>query len=406
VRLENGLTILLRPVSGAKHAALVVLFNVGGKHDPAGKSGLGHLVEHLYVTAAAGDTPARSADQAMRNGNAQTGEDYTVIADVFETAALPEKLKDAAARMGDLRIEQSDLDREKPRLLQEVGNMFGGTPPLAAWNLARERLRPTAGGGRRGGLPAHVEKIGLEEARGHWRRYYKPRNAVLVLAGGFESAAAEEQLRRHFGKLPAGDPPPSPVEPPPSGTGGVAEVPVKANAPGAGAEASLAFNAPAPGSADYVPFLVLSARMQQRAVKELSGARAQQRFPPPFYYALLDDPLVVSVSSPVRTGETPEQAVRRLEGVLAQDLKPEITPADRQAVLNGFGPFLGLMELPDSVWAQNPYGLALSVGRRTQLGLDPAKLRRELEAVTAEDLRRVAAVFSPARRSAVVAVPQ
>ena len=31
--------------------ALLVLYKVGGDHDPPGRSGLAHLVEHLYVTA-------------------------------------------------------------------------------------------------------------------------------------------------------------------------------------------------------------------------------------------------------------------------------------------------------------------------------------------------------------------
>src|SRR5262249_57946256 len=53
-RLENGLTVLLRPVRGSGDVALVVLYSVGGDHDPRGKSGLAHLIEHVSVTAAAG----------------------------------------------------------------------------------------------------------------------------------------------------------------------------------------------------------------------------------------------------------------------------------------------------------------------------------------------------------------
>ena len=57
--LENGLKVLLRPLEGSQNTALVVLFSVGGDNDPAGRSGLAHLVEHVYVTAAGGATPAR-----------------------------------------------------------------------------------------------------------------------------------------------------------------------------------------------------------------------------------------------------------------------------------------------------------------------------------------------------------
>jgi len=56
-RLENGLRVMLRPVIGAEDVVVVVLFDVGGLDDPPEKSGLAHLVEHLYVTAATPTTP-------------------------------------------------------------------------------------------------------------------------------------------------------------------------------------------------------------------------------------------------------------------------------------------------------------------------------------------------------------
>ena len=138
--------------------------------------------------------PARTAEaffQHYRAGcNAQTGDRYTVFATVFPKGDLEKELAEAAARMGDLRITAADLDREKPRLLDEVSNMFGRIPALGAVNIARELIRPTPRGGRKGGLPEHVQAITLDEVRAHWKRYYKPRNAILVLAGAVDEAAA------------------------------------------------------------------------------------------------------------------------------------------------------------------------------------------------------------------------
>jgi zinc protease len=85
-QLDNGLTAIVRPIRGANEVALLVLYKLGGDHDPRGRSGLAHLVEHVYVTAAAGSAPARSADaffQSYPSGcTAQTGERDTVIATV------------------------------------------------------------------------------------------------------------------------------------------------------------------------------------------------------------------------------------------------------------------------------------------------------------------------------------
>ena len=118
--------------------AVVVLYDVGELHDPPGKSGLGHLVEHIYVTAATPSTPQRTAQQFMENYrkeiaglvisqcNAQTGDDYTVLAGVVPPNRLEEEIKQAAQRMSQLKIEQSDLDREVPRMMEEIHNMFEG----------------------------------------------------------------------------------------------------------------------------------------------------------------------------------------------------------------------------------------------------------------------------------------
>ena len=91
-RLHNGLQVILRPVDGARDVALVVLFALGEDHDPVGRAGRAHLIEHLYVVAAAGRTPARTADELMAaypaGWNAQTGAGYTVVATVFPLIGL------------------------------------------------------------------------------------------------------------------------------------------------------------------------------------------------------------------------------------------------------------------------------------------------------------------------------
>ncbi len=157
--LDNGLTVKIRPIQGAGNVALLVLYKLGGDHDPEGRSGLAHLVEHLYVTAAAGAVPARTAEaffQRYRAGcNAQTGDRYTVFATVFPKGDLEKELAEAAARMGDLRITAADLDREKPRLLDELSNMFG-RHPYPGGRQRRPRADPADTSRRTKGGPART----------------------------------------------------------------------------------------------------------------------------------------------------------------------------------------------------------------------------------------------------------
>ncbi|MBN1422427.1 MAG: insulinase family protein [Planctomycetes bacterium] len=402
LRLENGLTVLLRPVSGTTQIALVVLFGIGGDHDPKGASGLAHLIEHVYVTAAVGEGKARTIDEYVRRypagWNAQTGDGYTVIAAVFPKGSLDDELRDDAARMSDLRVTDADLAREKPRLLAEVANMFGGMPALAARNLARERIRPAPAGGRRGGVPDHVKAIGLEMIRERIAQYYRPRNAILVLAGGFDADPVRVKIRQHFGGLPAGEPAPAPLQPGEPRLGKIEEIAASSDPRLAGAEACIAFAAPAPGSEAYPRFLAAVARLTARA-SELGAGPGRW----PVVYAVLDDPAVLFVSASAKLEETAEDAIARLDAFAAGALEARATLADATAAKNTFAWILGAGSLADPIVSRNVYGLAFSIGRISQLGIDPEAIQKGLEKVSAEDLRRMAATtFSKARRAGIL----
>src|SRR4029079_15920822 len=47
LRRDNGLRVELLATSGGDKAALALLFDVGADHDPPGRSGMAHLIEHL-----------------------------------------------------------------------------------------------------------------------------------------------------------------------------------------------------------------------------------------------------------------------------------------------------------------------------------------------------------------------
>ncbi len=323
-----------------------------------------------------------------------------MLATVFDNKELDHELGDAAARMVALRVTADDLDRERPRLLEEVSNMYEGFPALAAMNNARELVRPTPGGGRRGGRPEYLRAIALEEVRARLDRYYKPRNAILALAGDFDAAAARRAIESHFAALPAGEEIGPPREPgAPKYFMPVRQKAVRAAESTGEPMACLAYLAPRPGTELYAPFLVLVARLWAGEAR-LGGSGATGS---PVYFPPLDDGSVVAISAPIRRGETPARAFERIEKFVASTIEPKLGARERDAAKQRFM-ILGLGDMPDVVLGQNPYGEAFSLARRDQLGLDAARLGRALDAVTDQDLRRVAAeVFTPGRHAGALA---
>ena len=404
--LKNGLRVVLRPVSGASQVAAVVLFDIGDDHDPKGKSGLAHLIEHLYITAAAGTSPARDVRAFMAKygtgWNAQTGSHYTVLATVFPAGDLDAELADAAARMGSLSVAQADLDREKPRVLDELANMFGRIPPLAAANLAREKVRPSPAGGRKGGIPDEVKRITLDDVHGALKRFCTPANAILVLAGGLEVAAARKKVEEHFAAIPSGEKAPPAQTVPAALPGATETVHARPLQPGMPAFAAVSLRAPLPNDAGYPAFLVLAQRLTAS-----SGKLSAHQGHFPVNYALLDDPEALTLSVPLQSGESPEKAVERMNAFIDEGVGRPFARGEIQGVKNTYGFFLGLLDLPDAMAAKQPYGLAFSIGRRLQLGLDGAQLSKALDKLTPEGVQETAKkYFGAERRAAVAVIPE
>ena len=361
-KLDNGLTVIFRPVPTANKVAFVVLYNIGEDHDPIGKSGMAHLLEHMYVTAAAGDTPARDVTQFQRRypsgWNAQTGTDYTVIAGVVDPGQFAEELKDVAARMNDLRVTEADIKREVPRVEQKLTNMYGGIPLLAGINYARTQLYPIPQDGQRGGAIAHVQTITVDELQQFWTDYYKPNNAIIIVAGKFDVEEAKKSIHENFSQIFPGK---SPQETHPKSnpkTGSVHKVNVKPIVPNATGVAAIGYAAPLPGSKEYVPFLIVYSRMVYALRTKFQMGKVQ-----PIFYPPLDDPTTLVLQTELMSEEDIDSVLKELEQRLQAALTPKLTSQDKLQTINMLA-FLGTVDIPDAQWGENMYSLAFSIGRQ------------------------------------------
>lgn len=404
--LPNGLRVRLRPIAGAKTVAVVVCFSVGGDHDPAGQSGLAHLVEHCYVTCAAGDVPARTADALMaaypNAWNAQTGARHTVIATEVAPDRLEAELREAAARMGDLRIGAADLAREVPRIRDELANMYERMPGLAAPNHARAALRPAPEGGRHGGRFPEIGALTPEQVAVWWHRVYKPANAICCCAGALDAEQARALVTTHFGPLAPGEPVPPPADPlPASIPAEPIRVAVDPYPGGPRAAVCLGFRVPSPADPAFAPFGLALARLW---VRPATQKRAADRIL--VQAAPLDDPGLCFVLAALGADEAPEAGLARLRAFVSGALAAPLASHERMVARQTLAPLLGTRDLPDAVLRQGAYGVAFGLARREQLGCDGAALGAGIEACTAEAFAAAVAALDPAKAVAVIAAPK
>ena len=385
-KLANGMKVVLRPVEGTQDAALVTVFEVGELHDPAGKSGLSHLVEHLYVSAATDKTPARNVQQYIaaypKGWNAQTGGDSTVIATVFEAEKLKSEIQDAAARMGALDIQQTDLDREIPRMIQEVNNMFRNFAPLVATNLARENLSPRPHSGRKGGHPDQIKKLTLVDARNHWKSFHKPANATLVLAGKFDAENAERLIRKAFEELDPGEQPtttaakPSVYKPAEFDVANSQDVIV-----------CMAMGYPTPDS-DLFPAAVAIATELTRQGRKITTDFQKA----PVLFMPLDDFGVIYLRAWADkqqddSVQAADQAQAKLDAMISK-LDPAEVVKTARLVKTQMATLFDTVPIADAMLKRNLYGVAFGIARREQLGIDGPKLAQQLDNLTQAQVTR------------------
>ncbi len=395
--LANDLDVVVTDLPGATGVAVALVFDIGSHHDPAGRSGMAHMVEHLLVTGATDAEPARTVDQLVAayplGWNAQTGEDYTVVATVVEPAELDDELSRMAGRLRAVTPTEADLAREEPRLQAELVNMFGGIPELGAANLARERLRPTPDDGRRGGDPDAVASFTLDELSDRLALYHAG-NARLSVAGPIDPTTTLDAIAERFGPLPGGPPVGDPSRPGPASPGlHVLPVPPPATGDTTG-QLSLAYPAPAADDPAFPAFLV--------AVGRLFSQGQQSGFVTSF--APLDDPAHLLIGAPLPAGADQAVAAGRLHDAVATVLATELGPNEAATTARQFGPILGL----PGAGAADSYGTAFRTARAPAVGIDPPALATALTALTAADFASVATMLTehPVTGGAVIIEPR
>ena len=208
--LANGLRVIVHTDRKAPVVAVSVWYDVGSKHEPAGKTGFAHLFEHLMFNGsenAPGEffEPLKNVGATDYNGT--TSYDRTNYFETVPTAALDRALFLESDRMGYLlgAITQAKLDEQRGVVQNEKRQ--GDNQP---YGLLRYKL---PGGLFPVGHPYNHTTIGsmadldaasLDDVKNWFRDNYAPNNAVLVLAGDVDLATARTKVQKYFGAIPRG----------------------------------------------------------------------------------------------------------------------------------------------------------------------------------------------------------
>jgi zinc protease len=204
-RLPNGLQILLFPDEAQSTTTVNITYRVGSRYESLGEYGMAHLLEHLLFkgTPAHKDIPAEFAQHAMRF-NGTTTADRTNYFSSFnaDEKTLDYAIKLEADRMVHSFIAKADLDKEMSVVRNEYER--GENEPGAV--LAKRVQAAAYGWHNYGhatiGPKSDIENVPIEKLQGFYRRYYRPDNATVLVAGRFDPAGTLQRIAAAFGPLP------------------------------------------------------------------------------------------------------------------------------------------------------------------------------------------------------------
>ncbi|HNR92723.1 MAG TPA: pitrilysin family protein [Dokdonella sp.] len=259
--LDNGLTVVVSEDHSSPTVGVSVVYHVGMRLEPKGRTGFAHLFEHLMFQGTP-EAPKGVFDRVISSGggfnNGSTRGDYTNYIETAPVSALEPILWLEADRMKTLDFSAENLKNQQDVVKEEIRVNVQNRPyGLFFWDglnaIAFSKWENSHDGY---GSFTDLENAKLEDVRAFHRDFYGPNNAVIAIAGDVEAEAVFALVEKYFGgiaKRPV--PPRADVDEPLNAqekrerqTDALAQVPAFA----------AGWKMPARGSADHAPMAVLA----------------------------------------------------------------------------------------------------------------------------------------------------
>jgi len=219
--LPNGLKVVVSEDRTAPVVMVEVMYNIGFRIEPKGRTGFAHLFEHMMFQGSANAKKMEHVSLIQQAGgvvNGSTRLDYTNYFEVLPSNALELALWLEADRMRSLDVSAENLKNQQNVVSEEVRvNVLNQPHASFEWLDIWQRANNNWYNAHNfyGDL-ADLEAATLDDVRSFFKTYYAPNNAVLVVVGDTTAADVRPMAEKHFGSIPRQQlPPPVDVAEPP-----------------------------------------------------------------------------------------------------------------------------------------------------------------------------------------------
>ena len=257
--LDNGLTVILQPSHASSLISVWAWYRVGSGDERPGQTGISHWVEHMNFKGTTRLTREDMTDIVERHGgfwNGYTWIDQTTYLSTAHRDALDDLLLLESERMASCTYDPAECESERTVIISELQGSENDPDQVLETEVTATAMKvhpyrhPTIG------WRSDLETMTRDDLVAHYRQFYAPDNAAIVIAGDIDMEDALARVQRAFGAItPSGVKAPArTAEPEQPG-----QRRVDVERPGHVGYVKIAHHAPAFAHDDFAAMLVLDA---------------------------------------------------------------------------------------------------------------------------------------------------
>ena len=208
--LKNGMQVVVVNNPRVPAVTHMVWYRVGSADEGPGESGIAHFLEHLMFKGTKTRKPGEFSAIVARNGgreNAFTSYDYTAYFQTIAVDRLDLMMEMEADRMTNLVITDKEVEPERQVVLEERRSRTDNNPGAilgehinASLFLNHPYRNPIIG------WEHDIKALDINRILDFYKRYYRPNNAILVVAGDITAEKLKPLAEKYYGVIPAGPP--------------------------------------------------------------------------------------------------------------------------------------------------------------------------------------------------------
>jgi zinc protease len=342
-KLENGLLVNLKEIHSAPIISHWVWYRVGSRNEVSGKTGISHWVEHMQFKGTPKFPPALLDRAVSRDGgfwNAFTFLDWTTFFETMPADKITLALELESDRMVHSIYDVDEVNSERTVIISELqGNE---NEPLFKLDEAIQKNAFTAHPYRNEviGTIADLNAIQRDDLFQHYRTHYCPSNAVLAVAGDFDTDEMMALIRKYYADIPAGK---TAAHIPEREPARQSEKRVEVKGPGETTYLQLAYRAPTAAEEDFFVLTVLDSLLTGPSSLNMFGGGGVSNKTSRLYQALVEkelaisvfgglqatiDPYIYSINITVRPDRKPESVLEQVDREIQKLQQKTVTRAE------------------------------------------------------------------------------